>query len=126
MSSNDRLPHELDCSNLSKEWTTWKQSFMMYMMANDKMKETEERKIATFLWLIGSKARDIYNTLFPNDGSMDSILGINTMDEQYQDAEEEVEHAAAENNIENRKLETILKTFDEYCLPQKKCHNGNF
>lgn len=75
MASNDRLPNELDCTNLAKEWPTWKRTFLMYMMASDKMEQPEPKKIATFLWLIGSSAMDIYNTLFPNDGTMEGIIG---------------------------------------------------
>lgn len=47
----------------------------MYMRATGKANGTESTKIATFLWLIGRQGRDIYNTLFPNDGTEDGILG---------------------------------------------------
>src|ERR1700712_120210 len=66
---------ELDCSNLSIDWKNWKRDFLVFMIANDKNKEPETTKIATFLWLIGTMGANIYNTLFANDGSADSLLG---------------------------------------------------
>lgn len=74
--SNDRLPSELDSGNLAREWPGWKRNFQVYMIANDKMNDPEMRKIAMFLWLIGAKATEIYNSLFPNDGTENSLLGM--------------------------------------------------
>lgn len=61
-----RLPQSLDCANLTKEWPRWKQTFMIYLIANNKIGESEQNKIATFLWLIGPQGVEIFNTLFPN------------------------------------------------------------
>ena len=71
--SDDRLPKELDCTNVAKEWRTWKSEFLIYMRATGKENGSESIKIATFLWLIGRQVRDIYNTLFPNDGTENGI-----------------------------------------------------
>lgn len=124
MTSNDRLPNELDCTNLAKEWPTWKRTFLMYMMATDKMEHTEPKKIATFLWLIGSRAMDIYNTLFPNDGTTNGILGNQI---PAVEAVENDDPADEENDIDNqRTLENILTAFDEYCIPRKNTTMESF
>lgn len=39
------------------------------MIANNKIMDSEQQKIARFLWLIGTRARDIFDKLFPNDGT---------------------------------------------------------
>lgn len=70
-----RLPQPLDCSNLAKEWPKWKQQFHIYMIANNKNSETKQNKLATFLWLIGDRGVEIYNTLFPNNGDVESMFG---------------------------------------------------
>lgn len=59
---------ELDCSNLSVDWKNWKRDFLVYMIANSKNQQPETTKIAIFLWLIGTKGANIYNTLYANDG----------------------------------------------------------
>lgn len=118
MASNDRLPAELDCTNLAKDWPSWKRSFLMYMMATGKMEEPEPKKIATFLWLIGSRAMDIYNTLFPNDGTTDGILG--------NQAAAVVENENEQHNDDVRTLDIILKAFDDYCIPRKNTTMESF
>lgn len=123
MASNDRLPNELDCTNLAKEWPIWKRTFLMYMMATDKMEHTESKKIATFLWLIGSRAMDIYNTLFPNDGTTAGIIGNQNVAEaanaeNADPAADDVDANAAAGAIavndagNQRTLENILEAFD--------------
>lgn len=42
-------------------------------------KELNRKKIATFLWLVDRQAREIYNTLFPNNGRVNGILGQATV-----------------------------------------------
>lgn len=81
-----RLPKPLDCANLAKEWPKWKQQFLIYLRANNRMNDDEEAKIATFLWLIGDRGLEIYNTLFPNNGEMDSMFGQNTQQQKLFDA----------------------------------------
>lgn len=105
-SRDERTPAELDCTNLVKEWPIWKGSFLMYLMATEKDKIGEPNKIATFLWLIGPKAMQIYHTLFPNDGTTDGILG-------------KVKKKTNNEQESGRKLDDVLKAFDEYCIPRK-------
>ncbi|XP_055845043.1 uncharacterized protein LOC129911315 [Episyrphus balteatus] len=132
--SNDRLPCELDCSNLASEWKNWKRNFLMYMIATNKIAETEARKIATFLWLVGPKASDIFNTLFPNDSMLESIFvnhhpnqpepeheepDQNEDEEEADDDAESVATVVVGNENGQLTLELVLKKFDEYCLPRK-------
>ncbi|XP_036346802.1 uncharacterized protein LOC118756120 [Rhagoletis pomonella] len=86
----------------------WKRTFLMYMMATGKNVKTEPEKIATFLWLIGSQAMEIYNTLFPNDGTTDGILG-----------NQNAEAVSPNSNNNPRSLDDVLKAFDGYCIPKK-------
>ncbi|XP_055913733.1 uncharacterized protein LOC129947257 [Eupeodes corollae] len=117
--ANNRLPIELDCSNLVKEWPMWKRTFLMFMMANGKMDEGEPTKIANFLWLIGPRAMEIYNTLFPNDGTLPGIVG------NEQNPEEVAEGEEAPPNIE-RTLNDVLQAFDNYCVPLKNVTMESF
>lgn len=117
MASNDRLPPELDCADLAKEWPIWKRTFLMYMMANGKHNLGESQKIATFLWLIGPRAMDIYNTLYPNDGTSEDILGNQTTATNGE---------AEQTAQDHRKLDEILKTFDAYCTPMKNVAMESF
>ncbi len=107
MTTNDRLPPELDCSNLAREWPVWKRTFQMYMIATGKDVESESKKIATFLWLVGARAMDIYSTLFPNDGSTNGILGKPA--------------TAKDTNESNatRTLQAVIEAFDGHCIPRK-------
>lgn len=129
MTSNDRVPAELDCANLAQQWPTWKRTFLMYMMASGKNHEPEPKKIATFLWLIGPRAMEIYNTLFPNDGTTDGILGnqnvIINMGNQNENAENR-DNAAAQQQAAIRTLDQILIAFDQYCIPQKNATMESF
>lgn len=110
--AENRLPPELDCSNLAKDWPTWKGTFCMYLHANGKLKEKEDVKIATFLWLVGPKAVEIYNTLFPNDGSTEQLLGI---------------PASTSTGGEGaRSLVNVLDAFDNYCIPKKNVAMESF
>ena len=49
------------------------------MTANDKDGQRESTKIAIFLYSVGAKGANIYNTLFPNDGSQSALLGAFTV-----------------------------------------------
>lgn len=86
-------------------------------MANDKTDDTESKKIATFLWLVGSNGSNIYNTLYPNDGSSDALLGITRNTVNVRDANGE--HVEEREVLTMRKLDEVLKKFDAHCLPQK-------
>lgn len=108
---------ELDCSNLSSDWKNWKRDFLVYMIAKDKNSQTEPTKIAIFLWLIGRKGANIYNTLFPNDGSQDALLGTVTVTRNIAAVGDVAAHTV--NETQQRTLSDVLKAFDTHCLPQK-------
>lgn len=108
---------ELDCSNLSDDWKNWKRDFLVYMIANKKKKEPETEKISTFLWLIGTKGANIYNTLYPNDGSEDALLGTVRTTRHVEVHGEVAAHE--ETIVTQRTLDDVLKKFDQHCLPQK-------
>lgn len=112
--AENRLPSELDCSNLAKDWLTWKSTFCMYMHANGKLKESEDVKIATFLWLVGPKAVEIYNTLFPNDGSTEQVLGMG------RSADTERDGTGGES------ARSLAHALDEYCIPKKNVAMESF
>lgn len=108
---------ELDCANLSVDWKNWKRDFLVYMIANNKNAQPEATKIAIFLWLIGTKGANIYNTLFPNDGSQNSLLGTVTNQRTVPAEGDVAEHTVDE--VTQRTLEAVLKKFDDHCFPQK-------
>lgn len=108
---------ELDCANLSADWKNWKRDFLVYMIANGKNTQPETKKIATFLWLIGTKGANIYNTLFPNDGSEQSLLGTMRVSRSIPARDGTPAHEVEE--IRQRTLNEVLEKFDEHCLPQK-------
>lgn len=122
MAESQRIPKELDCSNIATEWPIWKRNFMVYLIASGKSGEPETTKIATFIWLVGNQGANIYNTLFPNDGSHDSLLGTVVNEVLIAavvgaNGVQQPEHV--EQEIQQRTLDEILKKFDEHCLPQK-------
>nr|XP_043068758.1 uncharacterized protein LOC122321861 [Drosophila bipectinata] len=102
----DRALSELECSILAQEWPKWKQSFLMYMLASGKDADPEPKKIATFLWLAGSKATGIYNALFPNDGTTSSMLGT---------AATSADPVSSKDV--GRSLDDVLKAFDKHSIP---------
>ncbi|XP_063901524.1 uncharacterized protein K02A2.6-like [Zophobas morio] len=58
-----RRPPELDFStNVSFKWDLWKQQFELFLMAISKEDETEKRKIAIFLNVVGEEGVKIYNS----------------------------------------------------------------
>lgn len=103
MAMNERAPQELDCANLANEWPNWKRNFLVYMIASGKSTEPETIKIANFIWLVGTRGANIYNTLYPNDGSQNSLLGT----------------VRAGDAIIQRTLDEVLDKFDQHCLPQR-------
>lgn len=125
--NNQRVPMELDCTNLSTEWPIWKRNFMVYMVANNKISDTESTKIATFLWLVGTNGSNIYNTLYPNDGSSDALLGTTkttTITPADPNVEDSVETST--ETVVQRSLDEVLKKFDDHCLPQKNVAMESF
>lgn len=130
MAESQRTIKELDCSNIAIEWPMWKQNLMVYMTANGKTIKSERTKIAIFLWLIGSRGVNIYNTLFPNDGSHDSLLGTTIIERLIpaivaRDGQE-AQHERVEKEIRQRTFDDVLKKFDEHCLPQKNVAMESF
>ena len=119
MANNERVPAPLDCTDLANDWSTWKRSFMVYMIASGKSAETEATKIATFIWLIGAQASNIYNSLFPNDGTEESLLGTQRIGHIVPADEENNIAAHVEQVVVQRTLNDVLQRFDEHCIPQK-------
>lgn len=114
---------ELDCADLAVSWVNWKREFMVYMIASGKSELPESKKIALFLWQIGSGGVNIYNTLFPNDGSAASLLGTVTVEiEEW--GENEVLNKRQE--VQQRLLDEVIMRFDEHCLPQKNVTMESF
>lgn len=115
-----RLPQPLDCANLAKEWPRWKQSFGIYLRANNKISESEENKIAIFLWLIGPRGVEIFNTLYPDKASADSLfnVGVGVAANGDEDAAfgDAVENVVDELTLT---LANVVASFDDYCLPRK-------
>lgn len=70
----DRLPAQLECANLAKEWPQWKQQFSLFMRANGKMRESELEKVSMSLWCMGNRGTEIFNTLYPNDGDIENMF----------------------------------------------------
>lgn len=119
--ADSRQLQELDCTNLSSDWKSWKRNFLVYMIANNKSGEPETTKIASFLWLIGTQGANIYNTLFPNDGSQNSLLGTSLREREIPaslgpNGEQQPPRVVRE--MEQRTLDEVLNKFDEHCLPQ--------
>ncbi|XP_058450600.1 uncharacterized protein LOC131430012 [Malaya genurostris] len=106
---DQRLPQPLDCANLAREWPKWKQQFYIYMIASNKNADVECNKIATFLWLVGERGVEIYNTLFPNTGDVNSMFGVEPVN---------ADDDAGEQNVQ-RTLADVVTAFDGYCLPRK-------
>ncbi|XP_058836608.1 uncharacterized protein LOC131693088 [Topomyia yanbarensis] len=136
-----RLPNPLDCVNLAAEWPKWKQTFLIYMIANKKDGDSEQSKIATFLWLIGQRGVEIFNTLFPNDGSFDGMFGgaaaggaaaggaagaagddAGAVGDDVDVAGDERDAAVVGDAVpagRGRTLADVIKAFDDYCMPRK-------
>ncbi|XP_062558590.1 uncharacterized protein LOC134223460 [Armigeres subalbatus] len=85
------------------------------MIASNKNAEVEKNKIATFLWLIGERGVEIYNTLFPNDGGIDSMFGVAAA----AGAVPVAGAAPAAGAAPVRTLDDVVTAFDNYCLPRK-------
>ncbi|XP_041785614.1 uncharacterized protein LOC121600908 [Anopheles merus] len=114
MASDPRLPQPLDCDNLAKEWPRWKQSFAIYLRASGKITEKEENKVATFLWTIGPRGVEIFNTLYPDAANAANLFG-----ENESEVEDEGVADAAEEEGEAMSLKKVIAAFDDYCLPKR-------
>ncbi|KAJ6641985.1 hypothetical protein Bhyg_06930, partial [Pseudolycoriella hygida] len=103
----NRTPRALDCANIATEWPKWKQNFLVWMIATGKNKNAEKDKIATFIWLLGEQGTTIYNTLYPNDGSENSMLGVDIPAPTITNPNEKTQ----------RTLQEVLVKFDNHCVP---------
>ncbi|XP_017476808.1 PREDICTED: uncharacterized protein LOC108366844 isoform X2 [Rhagoletis zephyria] len=102
MASNTRLPEPLDCSNLACDWPIWKRTILMFLLANGKDMDPEPKKIATFLWLAGPKAAELYD-----DGTTNGIVGDQTGSTERQ------------TSSGTRTLDEVLQSFENFCIPKK-------
>lgn len=75
--------------NVDYEWRTFKQRFMLYLMAVGLDEKSEKRRIALLLTVAGPQAVEVYNTfVFANAADKD-------------------------------KINEVIKKFDEHCSPKK-------
>ncbi|KAL7744496.1 hypothetical protein ACLKA6_001865 [Drosophila palustris] len=116
----------------------------MYMMAKGIDEQPESKKLATFLWLIGQQAMEIYNTLYPNDGTTNGILGIMQQQQQpaaqqqptaqnQQPAAQQQQQPAVQqqqqqqvDGQQQRTLNEVLDAFEQYCIPRKNITMESF
>ena len=86
-----------DTNNLAEAWKKWKQTMLLYLTAVMNGK-TEEEKYSVFLYMIGEKGRDIFNTWTWN---------------KKRDANDEP------TNEDDITINLLMQKFEEYCLPKK-------
>lgn len=110
---DDRTPKPLSANDLPNEWPQWKQFFLIYLSANGFSDKGEILKVSKFLWLVGEHGVRIYNTLFPNDKTIEGILS------EKEDEEEETTATA-------QTLAVVLKAFDNFCLPRRNLAMESF
>ena len=80
-------PLDFDTTNLADSWKRWKNEFYMDLAMNGR---NEAMKVKSFLYLIGSQGREIYDTM------------------------------AFEVPVSERILTQVLAAFDGRCDPRKK------
>lgn len=85
-------PLDLSASNVSAEWKTFKQCFFNYELASGSNAESDEKRTAIFLKIIGKDALKVYNTFSWNQES------------------------------DKQKINEVISKFEEYCNPRKKHH----
>ena len=92
-------PTEIDfnASNLADAWKKWKQTMQLYLSTTMKQK-TEEEKYSVFLFIIGEKGREIFNTW-----TREKNLGENNQ-------------STDEDDIT---IKLLIEKFEAYCLPKK-------
>ena len=86
-----------DASNLADAWKKWKQTMQLYLNAVMKQK-TEEEKYSVFLFIIGEKGREIFNTW----------TWEKKLDENNQPTDED-----------DITIKLLMEKFEAYCLPKK-------
>lgn len=137
MNASDRVPKELDCGNLAKEWPKWKQEFVMYMRATKRMGDSECEKVAAMLWFIGERGREIFNSLYPHEGDIETLFQQPVVEEEGEIGEADAAAVAARNErIRQAEAEAaanppltyaaVVTKFDGYCLPRKNLAMESF
>ena len=59
------------------------------MRPNNKMSGDEIGKVATLLWCMGERGTEIFNSLFPNNGDIDSMFSPPNEDQDRDPNEKE-------------------------------------
>ena len=88
---------DFDASNLADAWKKWKQTMQLYLNAVMKQK-TEEEKYSVFLFIIGEKGREIFNTW-----TWEKKLNENNQPTDEDDIT----------------IKLLMEKFEAYCLPRK-------
>ena len=85
-----------DSGNLAATWRKWKQTMQLYL--NTVMSgKTEEQQYSTFLFLIGERGREIFNTFIWNKKIRDGV----------------------ETEEDDITMKVLFPKFEDYCLPKK-------
>ena len=92
-------PDELNfnSTNLATAWRKWKQNMKLYLDAVMTSK-TEKEKYSTFLFVIGERGREIFNTW----------TWLKKVDADGNPTDED-----------DSKLQELFKRFEDYCLPKR-------
>ena len=88
---------DFDASNLADVWKKWEQTMQLYLNAVMKQ-NTEEEKFSVFLFIIGEKGREIFNT--------------QTWERKF----DENNQPTDEDDIT---IKLLMEKFEAYCLPKK-------
>ncbi|KAJ6647812.1 hypothetical protein Bhyg_03035 [Pseudolycoriella hygida] len=117
MATGTNLPNikPLDSSELEKEWPKWKQTFLLFLKAAKRNDDSEEDKLSTLLYSIGEHGRAIFNVLFPNDGSLDTMF-TKPVEQSVPGTEGGEEKVIVPVKIT---LKEVIEAFDRHCSPAK-------
>lgn len=102
--NNSIVMQPLDCANLATDWPRWKQQFKIHLVATEKHNQPENNKIATFLWLIGDRGLQVFNSIFPDTDVLSETPTSETSPGSKKDAVT---------------LSKVLEAFDSHCVPRK-------
>ena len=87
---------DFDATNLAAAWKKWKQSMKLYLNAVMRTK-TEEEKYSTFLFVIGDRGREIFNTW----------------------VWDKVEADGVETEEDDITIKALYERYEEYCIPKR-------
>ena len=88
---------EFDASNLADTWKKWRQTMQLYLNAV-MVGRTEEEKYSVFLFVIGDKGREIFNTwTWEKKRDADNIP----------------------TDVDDITVKLLMEKFEAYCLPKK-------